>query len=190
MRLAVLALDEAPFHPDRKTGPATTAQVGSFDFSHDFLGLHLECFSQRLVSSVAEVAVERSVIILPRGVFQDHALFRRVRGANRFAVGPVGVLHDTPGVGRPDALGQLVADQRHRGRAAAGEAFDELDGVFAVGAGHAVAVVRHVQGTGAAQQFIADFMGSGHGAGQGTADSDCGLAGRSLAEPGIERDQL
>ena len=190
MRLAVLALDEAPFHPDRKTGPATTAQIGIFYFGHDFLGLHLECFLQRLVPPVAQVAVERSVIVPARDIFQDHALFRGVRGAKRFAVGPVAVLHDAPGVGRPDALGQLVTDQRHRCRAAAGEAFDELDGEFAVGAGHAVAVVRHVQGTGAAQQFIADFMGSGHGAGQGTADSDCGLAGRSLAEPGIERDQL
>ena len=139
---------------------------------------------------MAAIAVERSVIIIARDIFQDHALLRGVRGADRLAVAPVAVLQNIPGIRRLDALRQLVADQRDRRRAAAGEAFDELYGVFAVGAGHAVAVVRHVQGTGAAQQFIADFMGSGHGAGQGAADSDSGPAGRSLAEPGIERDQL
>lgn len=69
VRLSVLALDEAPFHADRKTGPAAAAQVGSFYFSHNLLGLHLERFLQGLIPPVAEITVERSVIVLTRDIF-------------------------------------------------------------------------------------------------------------------------
>ena len=190
MRLAVFAFDEAPFDARGEAGAAASAQIRCLHFGHDFLGLHLERFSQRFVSAVAQIAFEGCVIVVASDIFQDHALFRAMRGAQCFAVGAVGILQHGSGFGGLELFDKPVADQGNRRGAATGETFDELDGVFAIRAVHPMTVVGRVHSAGGAEQFVADLVGSGHGTGQGAADADGCLARRSLAEPRIKSDQL
>ena len=190
MRLAVFAFDEAPFDARGETGAAAAAQIRCFQFGHDLLGLHLERLFQRFVAAVALITFKGGIIVVASDILQNHALFRAVRGAQRLAVGAVGILQHSRGFGRLQLFDEPVIDQGNRRGAATGQTFDELDGVFAVRAVHPVTVVGRVHGPGSTEQFLADLVGSGHGTGQGAADAEGGFAGRGLAKPRVKSDQL
>src|SRR5262245_3904222 len=73
--LFLVRLDEAPFHPARKTGATSSAQARCLDFIHDLLSRHLERGLELLVTAVTNVAIDIGRVALASDVLENKAAF-------------------------------------------------------------------------------------------------------------------
>ena len=85
-RLFFVGLDETPFHAAGKPGAAAAPQARSLHFVHDFRARHFDRLLQRLVATVAQVAIDVGGVIRAADVFENEAVLEGVRGGLRFDV--------------------------------------------------------------------------------------------------------
>src|SRR5947207_12271165 len=78
-RLLFIGFDETPFHSARKSGAATTAETGCFDFVDDLFPRHRNGFSQLFLTAVAPVTVDVDLPIVPSGVLENLSMFEPMR---------------------------------------------------------------------------------------------------------------
>lgn len=88
-----------------------------------------------------------------------------------------------------DVFVEVVVDHDDGRGAAGGDAFDKLDGVFAVGTGGEAVGIR-LSDFAFLAEVIAKRVTARHGAGEGAANLDQRFARRVLAEHGVEGDEL
>ena len=190
-RLLFIGFDKTPLHSARKSGAATTAETGCFDFVDDLFPRHRNGLSQLFVTAVAQVSVDVDLPIVASDVLENQSMLKRMR---RFRISDFGfrirgnVCHEF----RRNSFVQFVIHHADRRGAAAGETFDKFNAVISISAYrnrimHSIALVLALNSSRRTEIFH-QLVAPGHGATECTANTNMRFARALPAEHWVKRD--